>query len=56
MSNAVVVQQEEVRSVSTSNETSQEVLLDRVVESVRRDSQQSPSTYLAETVVPHGGE
>jgi hypothetical protein len=30
--------------------------LDRVVATVKRDSGESPASYLAETVVPHGGE
>jgi hypothetical protein len=54
MSHEVLVRKEE-RSPAPA-ETLPRELLDRVVESVRRDSEQAAAEFLAETVVPHGGE
>ena len=53
MSNEVVIREEETRTVV---ETNREEMLAQVVDTVRRDSQQSPAAFLGETVVPHGGE
>lgn len=53
MSNEVVIREQEASSVVAPKP--QEALA-KVVESVRRDSQLSPQAFLAESVVPHGGE
>jgi hypothetical protein len=54
MSHEVLVPNEQVRNSTT--EVPSPELLDRIVESVRRDSQQAATEFLAETVVHHGGE
>jgi hypothetical protein len=53
MSKEVIVRDEEIHA--TTESTTQEILA-RVVDTVRRDSQESPSEFLSETTVPHGGE
>jgi hypothetical protein len=53
MSNEVIIRDEEL---TLNVETTTQEILARVVESVRRDSQQSPQAFLAESTVPHGGE
>ena len=51
----VVVTNDQARTTHPADVGSQE-LLDRVVDSVRSDSQEGAKGFLAETVVPHGGE
>ena len=53
MSNEVMIREEESRTVVEPNR--QETLA-QVVDAVRRDSQQAPAAFLAESTVPHGGE
>jgi hypothetical protein len=53
MLNEVIVREEEV---STPVRVKPEEVLAKVVDAVRRDSQESAAAFLAETVVPHGGE
>jgi hypothetical protein len=53
MSNEVVIREKEARTAVQANP--QEVLA-KVVDAVRRDSQQSAAAFLAESAVPHGGE
>lgn len=54
MSHEVLVPNEEARTAKTEVEPRE--LLNQVVESVRRDSQQGAQAFLSETTVPHGGE
>ncbi len=53
MSNEVIVREEEARSAV---EVKPQEMLAQVVEAVRQDSKQSAAAFLAESVVPHGGE
>jgi hypothetical protein len=53
MSNEVVVREQENQVVVSP---SQQEMLSQVVEGVRVDSRESAAAFLAETVVPHGGE
>lgn len=55
MSPEVLVCDDQVRAAQRVEVPPQE-LLDQVVESVRNDSRQGTASFLAETVVPHGGE
>lgn len=54
MTPEVIVATEPITSSRTAAETRE--LLNQVVAAVRQDSQQSTEEFLAETVVPHGGE
>ena len=55
MSHEVIVENEEVLRTAPVDVRPQEVL-NGIVASIRRDSQQAAETFLAETTVPHGGE
>ena len=52
MSNEVIIR-EETRAVV---DVDQQEMLAQVVDTVRRDSQQSAAAFLTESAVPHGGE
>ena len=52
MSNEVIIREETRAAV----EVDQQEMLAQVVDSVRRDSQQSAVAFLTESAVPHGGE
>ena len=58
MSQDVLTKNEAAQSVETEvrREVRPQELLDVLVESVKRDSKNEATAFLAETTVPHGGE